>query len=98
MGRDFHSVAVVKGYAADGSFVTEDIVSLADFRASESRLLSSAQVRKKSGIRFISLRLFDESGARTEAKSLYYSLEGEPVEGLIRRVDGSIIEDAGRFV
>jgi hypothetical protein len=98
MGRDFHDVAVVKGYAADGSFVTEDIVSLADFRATGTRLLTSAQIRRQSGVRFISLRLFDESGARTKANAFCYDLEGQPVEGLIRRADGSIIENSDRYV
>lgn len=98
MGRDFRNVAVVKGYLADGCFVTEDVLPLASFHSNDSRLLSSAQVRQQNGIRFISLRLFDESGAKTEAKSLNYNLKGEPIEGLIRRPDGSIIEDADKYV
>jgi len=48
MGRDFRNVAVVKGYLADGCFVTEDVLPLASFHSNDSRLLSSAQVRQQN--------------------------------------------------
>jgi hypothetical protein len=98
MGREFQNVAVIKGYSADGSFVIEDVLPLTAFNANGSHLLISTQVRQENGIRFVSVRLFDESGVRIETKSLYYNLKGEPVEKLIRRPDGSIIEDADKYV
>ena len=93
MGRTFRDVAVVKAYDVEGSFVTEDIVPVASFHTSGSILLNCAQTRATKGVRFISFRVFDEQGNRTDDDRVSYDSRGTQVEGLHRRPDGSIIED-----
>jgi hypothetical protein len=98
MGRDFRNVAVVKAYSAEGQFVAEEIISLVDFSASGSELINSAEVRRDCGVRFISLRLFDEAGNKVDSASYNFGNDGMAAKGLHRRFDGSIIEDAEKYL
>jgi hypothetical protein len=59
----------------------------------DSLLLNSKDARAAGGIRFISLRLFDEFGNRAEQRTTSYDLEGNEVAGLHRMPDGTIIEN-----
>jgi hypothetical protein len=93
MGRPLKSVAVVKAYDAEGNFVCEDIVPSAEFAASGSMLFNDASVRAERGIRFISFRHFDGSGAKTHDQRLNFDLAGKEVRALYHRPDGTIIED-----
>ena len=92
MGRPFRECAVVKAYDGNGEFLEEDIVPLASFRVSGSLLLNSATVRAARGIRFISFRIFDESGQRTHYEPMTFNRRGEQAP-IYRRPDRSIIED-----
>ena len=93
MGRSFESVAVVKAYDAQGEFVCEDIVPVDNFASSGSLLLNAAEARAARGIRFISFRLFDEAGNRTQARTMNYDVSGKEIPANYRRPDGTIIED-----
>jgi hypothetical protein len=94
MGRSFKPVAVVKAYDAHGSFVCEDIIPLENFANASSLILNLSEVRAARGIRFISVRRFDESGNRMEAKTFNYDLRGNEIRANHRRPDGTIIENA----
>ena len=92
MGRPFRECAVVKAYDGNGEFLEEDIVPLASFRVSGSLLLNSPTVRAARGIRFISLRTFDENGQRTDNETFTFNRRGERAP-IYRRPDRSTIED-----
>jgi len=77
-----------------GQEVSEDIVPNSNFVVSGSLLLNSAPIRKKEGIRMISVRVFDSDGKRLRSELRYFSREGVQVEALHRRPDGTIIEPA----
>ena len=93
MGRAFKGVAVVKAYSGDGRFICEDIVPLASFDHSGSLIMNVAQVRAARGIRFISLRRFDDEGRVAASMSRHYDLAGNETGGNYQRPDGSIIEN-----
>ena len=93
MGRQFTNAAVVKAYDAGGRLVAEDIVPTESYAKSGSLVLNSAETRAARGIRFISFRLFDESGSRVEQRGMSYDLQGHEVPGLHRMPDGTIIEN-----
>jgi hypothetical protein len=92
MGRNHQNVAVVIGCDADGRQIAEDIIPVPSYRLSGSILLNSPDVRRVKGVRFISVRVFDEEGNRVENFGKSYALNGREVEALHRRPDGSIIE------
>jgi hypothetical protein len=93
MGRSFISAAVVKVYDAGGNLIAEDIVPAESYGRSGSLPLNSHDVRAARGIRFISFRLFDQSGNRTEQRTASYDLDGQEIAGLHRMPDGIIIEN-----
>ena len=93
MGRPHKDVVVVVAHDACGQVVEEDIVPRKNFAVGGSLLLNSAPVRKKNGIRIISVRTFDEQGTRLDSQMLYFGPDGAPVEAFYRRPDGTIIDD-----
>lgn len=93
MGRHFENAAVVKAYDAAGKLIDEDIVPTESYAKSGSLLLNSSEFRAAHGIRFISFRLFDESGNRVERRTMWFDLQGNEVPGLHRSSDGTIIEN-----
>lgn len=98
MGRDFRDVAVIKAYSANSQFVDEEVIPLSRFDDAASVLLNSAPVRQDMGIRFISVRLFDVSGNVISSESFSFHLDGGPAHALHRRKDGTIIEDADKYL
>jgi hypothetical protein len=96
MARDHRNVAVVIGFGAESQQIAEDIMPLPSYRLSGSILLNVADVRRAKGIRFISVRLFDDVGKRIEQFGKSYALDGREVEALHRMPDGSIIEKLPR--
>ena len=92
MARDHRNVAVVNGFDADGNQVAEDVVPVTSYRVSGSILLNSPDVRRVKGIRFMSIRVFDENGNRIENFRKWYALSGLEAKPSHRRPDGSIIE------
>ncbi len=92
MGRPHRNVAVVCAFDAASQAVAEDIVPLSSYRAIGSILLNSPHVRQAKGIRFISVRVFDESGRRIEDSRKSYALDGREIPGFHRMPDGTIIE------
>ena len=92
MGRPHKDVVVVVAYNADGRKITEDIVPRRSFNVSGSILLNSPPLRQKQGIRMASVRVFDEIGNRLDNQIRYFGPDGEPVQALHRRPDGTIID------
>jgi hypothetical protein len=41
----------------------------------------------------VSVRVFDEAGVRLDNQMKYYDLDGNPVDALYRRPDGTIIDN-----
>ncbi len=92
MGRAHKDVTVVIGLDEGGEKVREDIVPNSSFAVSGSLLLNSATIRRRDGIRMISVRVFDPKGQRLKSELKYYSREGAQIDCFHRRPDGSIIE------
>ncbi|HLJ11544.1 MAG TPA: hypothetical protein VKU82_10155 [Planctomycetaceae bacterium] len=92
MGRSHREVAVICGFDATSEQVAEDIVPLGSYRNAGSILLNSEQVRQHQGIRFVSVRVFDENGSRTEDFRKFYASDGREISGFDRMPDGTIIE------
>jgi hypothetical protein len=92
MGRMHKDVVVVIGMDADGTKLVGDIVPRTSFNNSGSILLNSQPMRRRDGIRMISVRTFDANGARVETYMRYYGSDGEAREAFHRRPDGTIID------
>jgi hypothetical protein len=92
MGRPHREVAVICGFNSESERVVEDIVPLPSYRHAGSLLLNSEHVRQLQGIRFISVRIFDENGDRIEKFRKSYARDGREIPGLHRMPDGTIIE------
>jgi hypothetical protein len=93
VGRHHKDVVVVAAFNADGQTVREDIVPRHSFEIVGSLLLNSAALRKANEIRMISVREFDEHGVKLNSEMKYFDYDGEPIKGMLRRVDGTIIDD-----
>jgi hypothetical protein len=92
MGRPHREVAVVCGFNSKSEQVAEDIVPLPSYRHYGSLLLNSEHVRQRQGIRFISVRIFDENSDRIEEFRKSYAANGREIPRLHRMPDGTIIE------
>ena len=95
MGRPHKDVVVVVAFDAGGHKVREDIVPRQSFNVSGSILLNSAPLRQKQKIRMASVRVFDVNGYRLDNQMRYFGPNGEPVQALHRRPDGTIIDTSG---
>jgi hypothetical protein len=93
MARPHVEVAVVCAFDANSEQVAEDVVPLSSYRNAGSLLINSEHVRQHQGIRFISVRVYDEDGRRIEDFRKSYGQDGRENSGIHRMPDGAIIEE-----
>jgi len=93
MGRPHKDVTVLTAFDQSGRMVCEDIVANTNFAQSGSLLLNSAPVRKRDGIRMVSVRVFDPNGVRLSSYLKYFSREGASRSRRVERLGTNLVQE-----